>query len=306
MSFQDVEFKTLDGLTLRGALYPARERGPAVIMTPGFNCVKEMLLPEVAEQFQRAGVTALIYDPRSIGLSDGSPRNEIDPAKQAEDYSDALSFLATQPTVDANRIAFWGMSFSGMIALTAAALDKRAKLVIVVCALVKFYERDKVPRTLAMAIKDRQSQLRGNSPFYLPPFTRNGGNPLDLAAAGGKEAHEYMANVKERGAPNYEDRTTLQSYAKIARWQPHAFLEFVPPTPVLMLVPEFDTISPTEQQLALFRDLSGPKRLHVATGKGHLNVLSGADAEMLQQVQVDFIHDALAGKVVAGGGQDQG
>lgn len=263
-------------------------------------------MPEVAEQFQLAGVTALIYDPRSIGLSDGSPRNEIDPAKQAEDYSDALSFLATQPMVDPNRIAFWGMSFSGMIALTAAALDKRAKLVIVVCALVKFYEKDKVPKTLAMAIKDRQSQLRGNEPFYLPPFTSKGSNPLDLAAAGGKEAHEYMANVKERGAPNYEDRTTLQSYAKIAKWQPHSFIEFVNPTPVMMLVPEFDTISPTEQQLDLFKDLSGPKRLHVAKGKGHLNILSGEDVEMLQQLQVDFIHDALGGKVMANGGQDQG
>lgn len=30
---EEVEFPTLDGLTLRGLLYPARERGPAVIMT---------------------------------------------------------------------------------------------------------------------------------------------------------------------------------------------------------------------------------------------------------------------------------
>lgn len=32
---EDVEFKTLDGLTLRGWLYPAAQRGPAMIMSPG-------------------------------------------------------------------------------------------------------------------------------------------------------------------------------------------------------------------------------------------------------------------------------
>lgn len=34
-SRQNVEFTTLDGLTLRGWLFPAPERGPAIIMTPG-------------------------------------------------------------------------------------------------------------------------------------------------------------------------------------------------------------------------------------------------------------------------------
>ena len=31
----DVEFKTLDGLTLRALLLPASKRGPAMIMSPG-------------------------------------------------------------------------------------------------------------------------------------------------------------------------------------------------------------------------------------------------------------------------------
>ena len=34
---QDVEFKTLDGLTIRGWLYPAKSRGPAIIITPGVS-----------------------------------------------------------------------------------------------------------------------------------------------------------------------------------------------------------------------------------------------------------------------------
>jgi hypothetical protein len=34
---EDVEFKTLDGLTLRGWLYPASKRGPGIIITPGVS-----------------------------------------------------------------------------------------------------------------------------------------------------------------------------------------------------------------------------------------------------------------------------
>jgi hypothetical protein len=32
---QDVSFRTLSGLTLRGWLFPAEKRGPAIILSPG-------------------------------------------------------------------------------------------------------------------------------------------------------------------------------------------------------------------------------------------------------------------------------
>lgn len=44
-----------------------------------FKCTIEMVgLSDAAEHFQRAGLTALISDPRGMGLSNGQPRNEID------------------------------------------------------------------------------------------------------------------------------------------------------------------------------------------------------------------------------------
>lgn len=32
---EDIEFKTLGGVTLRGWLYPAEKRGPAIILSAG-------------------------------------------------------------------------------------------------------------------------------------------------------------------------------------------------------------------------------------------------------------------------------
>lgn len=36
---EDVEFRTLDGLTIRGWLYPAASRGPAIVITPGVSSI---------------------------------------------------------------------------------------------------------------------------------------------------------------------------------------------------------------------------------------------------------------------------
>lgn len=45
----------------------------------------------VAAWFGRNGVTALVYDARTLGLSDGLPRNDLDPQKIAEDNHDAVT-----------------------------------------------------------------------------------------------------------------------------------------------------------------------------------------------------------------------
>ncbi|MCJ1384550.1 hypothetical protein MMC17_007667 [Xylographa soralifera] len=265
-------------------------------MTPGFNCVKEMLLPEVAESFHHEGITALIYDPRSIGLSDGLPRNQIDPMARVEDYSDALTYLLKHPLVDPSRIAFWGMSFSGSVAACAAALDKRAKLVIMVCPFVKYYSDEKRAKVLTKAMADRTSQAKGNPAFSVMPFNSNGDNPAGMAASGGLEAYEFMMHVKEHGAESFENRTTIQSYYKIAMWQPWGLMQYVRPTPVMMLIPENDLISNPDDQRQVFDDFQGPKRLCMAPEKGHLDILSGIGSHELMRQQVKFMDDVYGQK----------
>ena len=251
-------------------------------------------MPEVAEQFQAASITALIYDPRTLGLSDGEPRNDIDPMKQASDYSDALTFLRSIPIVDPDAIAFWGQSFAATIALCAAALDKRTKCCIAICPLLNFeFTLEKFPKVLAKTMRDRESQAAGNAPTFLPVLTENGENPAGMGLGADKEEFDYMVNAKSRGAPRHENRTTLQTYYKIVMWQPHGIIKYITPTPVLMVVPEKDMISPPEDQFALFDTFPQPKKLHVAPGKGHLNVLSGDDFPMLCKMQVEFVRSIL-------------
>lgn len=253
-----------------------------------------MFVPDVAEGFQAANITALTFDPRTLGTSDGLPRQDIDPQKAVEDYHDALTFLKGHPLVDPSRIGYWGFSFSGMVALNAAALDKRAKVVVAVCPLTVFeFPRDKGPRVLAKALQDRESQLRGNPPYYLPVLTERGENPAGFGVGTAKEDFNLILGAKTL-APTYENRTTVQTYYRIAAWQPHELVPHVSPTPALVVTPQNDQISTAENQQRLFERLGdGRKRLHVVQGKGHMDVLSGEDFPRVVSVMVDFIREHL-------------
>ena len=189
------------------------------------------------------------------------------------------------------------MSFGATVSACAAAMDRRAKSLVMVCPILNFYKPDRHTKVFSQLIKDRQSQLRGNPPFTLPPFNSKGENPIGMAGAGGPgglEAFGFMTMVIDRGAPNFQNRITLQTYYKLAIWQPKELLKLVR-TPVMMLVPELDAMSPSEEQLAAFDTFRQPKKLHLGKGKGHLNVLSGEDFQSTQKSQIDFMKDVFEG-----------
>src|SRR5438270_10283107 len=59
---------------------PTQERGglPCVVMAHGWSGVREQRLDAYAERFARAGFTALLFDYRHFGASEGEPRQLLD------------------------------------------------------------------------------------------------------------------------------------------------------------------------------------------------------------------------------------
>lgn len=106
-----------------------------------------------------------------------------------------------------------------------------------------------------------------------------------------------MVNAKTRGAERHENHTTFQSYYKIKLWQPQGIMRYLDRTPVMMVVPELDQISPPEAQIALHKSFPEPKLLYIAPGKAHLDVLSGDDFPMLSRMQANFVNDIVRGEV---------
>lgn len=254
-----------------------------------------MIVSDIAEYFQGAGFTALTYDTRCLGQSDGQPRNDINPSRNVEDYHDALTFLKRHPLVDPTKIAYWGYSFSGMVALVAAALDKRAQAVVAMCPLTIWeFPEDKWARVLARSMRDRESRVAGNNPLYIPMLTEDGENPAGFGAGFQPDDFKLIAGAKELLPDLVELPTTLSTYYHVAAFNPFALIPRVSPTPAMIVVAEKDIVSPAKLQKTLVYDaLKEPKNLLVVPGKGHLNVLSGDNFDQVLGAQVTYLREVL-------------
>jgi uncharacterized protein len=94
-----------------------------------------------AEYFTKTiSINALVYDNRCFGASDGTPRFEIIPNLQMSDIQDAITFAASLPEVDPEKIAIWGSSYSGANVLQVAAFDRRVKAVLAQAAMISGVE----------------------------------------------------------------------------------------------------------------------------------------------------------------------
>ncbi len=130
--FTIVEFPS-EGATLRGRLYvrPASRPLPVVVMAHGLSAtISGMTADRYAEVFRDAGFAVLLFDHRNFGISDGEPRQQINKWVQARGYRDAMSFLATRPDIDRERMALWGDSMSAAEVIVVGAIDARVKAVV--------------------------------------------------------------------------------------------------------------------------------------------------------------------------------
>ena len=266
-------------------------------------------LPTTAANFQAKGVTALIYDPRGVGLSDGFPRNDINPFREVDDMSDALAFLSSHPSVDPRQgVGLWGMSLGAAVSMVVAALDARVRFVVAVCpATEPIHDMTKLRTVLAKAAKDRESRLKGNEPFYVPMLNRKGENPAGFNP--GFERDKVMRMLRSQDendplraslAPNHVNRTTIGTYRNMLLWDPRHMWKYLT-QPILFLLPEHDHIIGTDKQLHHYKAIAGPKRLHIQVGTGHMDILdgtNGASQANVNLVQAEFIRDALEGKIV--------
>jgi uncharacterized protein len=130
--FTQVEFPS-EGATLRGRLYvrPASRPLPVVIMAHGLSAtIRGMTADRYAEAFRDAGFAVLLFDHKNFGISDGEPRQQINKWVQARGYRDAMTFLASRPDIDGERMALWGDSMSAAEVIVVGSVDARVRAVV--------------------------------------------------------------------------------------------------------------------------------------------------------------------------------
>jgi dienelactone hydrolase len=131
VTFRIVEFPS-QGATLRGRFCAQHGAVPApvVIMAHGTSATITMAIDRYADVFHDAGFAVLLYDHRNFGISDGEPRQQINPWIQAREYRDAISFVSTRPEVDAARVAIWGDSVTSASVIAVGAIDDRVRAIV--------------------------------------------------------------------------------------------------------------------------------------------------------------------------------
>ncbi|MDP5362936.1 MAG: lysophospholipase, partial [Paracoccaceae bacterium] len=118
--FEDVAFMS-EGSILRGRLYSHEvDDRPTVVMAHGTSATITMAVDAYAEAIFTAGFNVLLYDHKNFGISDGEPRQEINPWIQARGYRDAVGYL--RQNRPKGPIALWGDSYTAGLVLVAGAL----------------------------------------------------------------------------------------------------------------------------------------------------------------------------------------
>ena len=120
--YENVSFKTADGLRLRGWYVPSRN-GAAVISFPGRKGTQKP-----ARMLARHGYGVLLFDRRGEGESDGDPN-----AWGWSGYRDvdaAVRYLRTRQDVDPARIGGIGLSVGGEMMLEAASKSRGLRAVV--------------------------------------------------------------------------------------------------------------------------------------------------------------------------------
>ena len=267
MPRQDVEFNA-EGVTLRGWLYvPDGATGPVptIVMAHGFSAVKEMYLDAFAEAFAAGGLGALVYDHRNFGASDGEPRQEIDPWEQVRDYRHAITYARTREEVDGDRIGIWGSSYSGGHVLVVGAIDRRVKCVVAQVPLISGHENarrlvrsDFVAAAVEAFDADREARFRGDAPAMVPVVDPD---PMATSALPTAESWEWFSQTGETRAPSWRNEVTLRSVEMFWEYEPGAWIQWISPTPLLLVVAQHDNLTVSDLAIAALERAREPKRL---------------------------------------------
>ena len=110
-----------------GFLRVVRPGSPCVILLGGLDSSKEVELCYFAETFLSRGNTVFFFD----GPGQGELQDELPMTYDSESaVSAVIDRLEQEPSIDANRIGLFGVSFGGYLACRAAAADRRVKACI--------------------------------------------------------------------------------------------------------------------------------------------------------------------------------
>ncbi|TLP71902.1 alpha/beta hydrolase [Maribacter sp. ACAM166] len=299
MSFKKIEFPSV-GVMLRGRLYLPENNTvehPLVIMAHGFSAtINGMVADKYAEEFCKAGFTVLLYDHRNFGISEGTPRQELNYWVQCRGYIDAINFAYTLSTIDNNKITLWGDSISSAEALTVAAVDERAKAIIgQVPAFgdvqVPFEKSDEMMKSIkGLLLNEHLEDLEREETSTMAVVSPNQDNMN--SALKELTAYRWFIEYGGRFDTKWQNSVSFSTFKNAPKNYHRGIAATLIKAPILLVVAKNDEMEGASARIAksVFEKISQPKKLVYLDG-GHFGLLEYPSDlfNEASKAQVDFL-----------------
>ena len=296
MQRSDVTFQSA-GTRCAAWLYRPEESGggptPCVVLAHGFSGVRDQRLDAYAERFAQAGLTALVFDYRYFGDSDGEPRQLLDIRRQLEDWRAAIAYARTLEGVDPARIAIWGSSFSGGHVMTLAARDPALAAAV---SQVAFADGlitlpslgiGQALRLTREGLRDQVAALRGRPPHMIAAVGPPGSNSVMNTA----NAEPGMQALTPPGS-TWRNQVAARIALHVGSYRPARQAGKIR-CPILFCVADNDDL--TAPGLVLKAASKAPRAEVKRYPIGHFDIYVGEGFERAVADQVDFLKRHLLG-----------
>ncbi len=263
---------TSQGLTLAGVLrwptgFKVGERRPALVVLHGFGSNKgaENVLGPCAE-IEAMGYITLRFDMPGCGDSEG-PRGHLICMEQVQATLDAVTFMMGEPSVQTDAIGLIGSSFGAAVAVYASAVDARVAGVISSGGWGhgenKFKGQHPTPEAWAnftnMLAKGRAHREKTGTSLMVPRG----------------EIVPLPPGLKRQLVPGSLQEFTAETAQSMFDFRAEDVVHQMSPRPLMLLHSSVDSVTPTEQSLALFAKAKMPTDLHLFGDTDHFMLAEG-------------------------------
>jgi fermentation-respiration switch protein FrsA (DUF1100 family) len=255
-----------DGLKLSGVVHlppdlALAERRPAFLVLHGFGGSKEGGGSiALCERLAGWGYVALRFDFRGCGESEGE-HGWIICLDQVSDTKNAVTYMASRPDIDPQRIALIGSSFGGAVAVYTAGVDERVAAVISSGGwgdgARKFRGQHSTPEAWAsftnMLEEGRRHRERTGRSLMVPRY--------DIVPI----PEHLRGNLTSQSIEMFPAETAQSMYD----FRADDVVGNIAPRPLLLLHSANDSVTPTEQSIEMFKRAKQPTELHLLSDVDH-------------------------------------
>jgi len=273
----------------------AVEDPPVVVMAHGFGCERDWRLPAFAERFAAAGIAVLLFDYRSVGDSDGTPRNVISATAQVRDWKAAVAHARGLADVDGSRLGLWGDSFSGGHAVTVAADDDAVDAAVLnvpfsdgvrtASQLIRAGGWSYLSTAVPAALQDLLRKVTARSPRYVPIAAE----PDEFGVLNRPGA---LAGYEAINGGDWDNRCAARILITVFGYRPISVAGAVD-CPTLVIEAEDDQIVPAGTVDRLVDRLDDVERVRYPVS--HFDVFTGEPFEAVVERNEAFLRRHLLG-----------